>query len=125
MQEVEFPDELTPLNLRAYFVNAFGACGCSGLESMLGEVVWFLEWHADSVRGRRPWEMVYPTRGLFYIMAGLFDNLGLSEHGTAIRHPWLTESGERLLEALRATSAKEIEGAQGEAYDGLWYGMLD
>lgn len=118
----EFPPSLSPVNLLAYLYNAFGVCGCSELDVVVGEVRSILEWHANG-EDRCPYAEVYPGRpGLFYLMAGLLDALGLSEHGIAIRHPWLTERGKVLLDALRAVPVEEIEEAVGTAYDGAWYG---
>lgn len=115
--------ELTPINLKAYFYNNFGACGCSELDEMLATVTSLLAWHDEPMEKRPRYNELYDgNTGIFYLLAGLLDNLGLVEHGYSIRNPWLTVEGMDLLEALRKTSYEEIEEASGEAYDGLRYG---
>jgi hypothetical protein len=119
----KLPDDLTPLNLNAYLTNAFAVCGCAEKESVIVEIVSLLEWHKGSVNHRAGYQSLYNGNvGVFYLLAGWFDALGLSEHGTGIRYPWLTPDGERLLAALKSHTVTEIESASGEAYDGLWYG---
>lgn len=113
--------EFTPLNIRAFFSNELGACGCSDMSSMIAEIRRLLEWHEQETGARVSFSELYSSEGLFYLMAGLLDDCGLSEHGTAIRHPWLTDRGRELLSALRACTPREIEEASGEAYDGCWY----
>jgi hypothetical protein len=114
------PADLTPLNLQAYFYHAFKACGCSEMQAMHETVLKLLEWHEGEKKVR--YHELFNQPGVFYILAGMLDNLGLAEHGTAIRYAWLTSDGKRLLEALRQHTAKEIEEASGIAYDGLHYG---
>ena len=117
------PVELTPINIRAYFHNAFGACGCSEIGEMVISIKTLLEWCGE--KGTRVrYSELYPDLGIFYLMVGLLDSLGLIEHGTAIRYPWVTREGKRFLEALNITSVSEIEDASGEAYDGLWWGEI-
>jgi hypothetical protein len=115
------PEDLTPLNLKAYFHTAFGACGCSELDEMHATVLRLLEWHSAFAGPRAMYDTLYSEVGVFYLLAGRLDSLGLAEHGTSIRHPWLTGDGQRLLAALHEHSADEIEAAQGEAYDGCYY----
>lgn len=119
MQEDKLPEELSPVNLKAYFYNNFGACGCSDLSSMIDAVLKLLRWHEMSPRTH--WEDLYKEPGVFYLLAGLLDSLGLAEHGGSIRHPWLTADGARLLSALNTTDSGVIEDAGGLAYDGLQY----
>lgn len=117
----KLPTDLTPLNLLAYFGHAFGACGCSDIADMYLALLELLEWH-NAGEGRVKYDELFETRGIFYLLAGLVDNLGLSEHGTAIRYPWLTDDGRRLLSALAEHGPDKIESASGKAYDGCHYG---
>jgi hypothetical protein len=117
------PAELTPINLYAYFANCFESCGCSETGEMVDTVRRLMEWH-DSGGDRPAYDTLYAETGVFYILAGLLDKLDLAEHGTSIRHPWLTSDGKRLLEALQKYTSEEIEEASGEAYDGLHYNIM-
>lgn len=88
---------------------------------MVKSILRLLEWMAGD-KGTR-YDTLYPETGTFYLLAGRLDSLGLIEHGTSIRYPWLTKDGERLLAALKSTDPETIEDATGEAYDGCSYGM--
>jgi hypothetical protein len=115
----KLPTDLTPLNLKAYFYNAFNACGCSELDEMHASVVRLLSWsHPDWTPS---YESLYNESGVYYLLAGLLHSLSLAEHGTSIRCMWLTDDGKRLLEALQSTTVDQIYNAEGEAYDGLYY----
>ena len=124
MQDMEkLPEDLTPVNLRAYFANALGACGCSELGPMRDAIIRLLEWHEGDKDRVGAHSSMYPDIGVFYIMAGLMDRLGLAEHGISIRCPWLTADGKRLLAALKAVTVEDIDSASGEAHDGCTYGV--
>jgi hypothetical protein len=117
------PDDLGPLNLKAWLYNNLGFCGCTDMGDAIGALLKLLEWHDDDMTAREPWGTLYRDgEGLFYLLAGFIDVMGLSEHGSGIRHPWLTASGKRLLAALKAHTPEQIESAYGEAYDGCTYG---
>jgi len=117
----KLPADLTPLNLQAYLYNAWGVCGCSETDEMVKSLQRLLEWMEGDKSTR--YDALYPEIGTFYLLAGRLDSLGLTEHGTSIRYPWLTDEGKRLLSALQSTTPEAIEEAQGEAYDGCTYGM--
>jgi len=117
----KLPADLTPINLLAYLYNAWGKCGCSETDEMVASLIRLLEWMEGDKSTR--YDALYPEIGTFYLLAGRLDALGLTEHGTAIRYPWLTDDGKRLLAALKSTDPEAIENADGEAYDGLSYGM--
>lgn len=114
------PTDLTPLNLQAYFFNAFGACGCSEIDEMRTTLIRLMEWH-EIEKNTAQYQTLYNEVGVFYLLAGMLDHLGLSEHGVAIRYPWLTPDGKRLLEALKRHTADEIHDSTGQAYDGCTY----
>ena len=117
------PEDLTPINIKAYFYNCFGACGCSELGEMVVTIKRLLEWHAASQEDSRAnYESLYGELGVFYLLSGMLENLDLADHGSSIRFPWLSGDGRRLLEALQKYLAEEIDDASGEAYDGLHYG---
>jgi hypothetical protein len=121
----QLPLNLSALNLRAYLLNAFDACGCSELDKMRETLIRLLEWHNSEIDKRCDYSDLYTEDGIFYLLAGRLDFLGLSEHGGSIRYPWLTENGKKFLFALTKFSAEEIENASGEAYDGIWHGDFE
>jgi len=84
-----------------FLQDAFGLCGCSEFDEVKAVLLGFLRWaKIGPAEGRRQFSSLYPQLGMFYIVAGILDEHGLIEHGTAIRHPWITESGKRLLADL-------------------------
>lgn len=125
MDSAKLPDELTPINLRAYFSNAFHTCGCHDVEAMIDEIRALLGWCAQSFDdGRASFETLFPDReGVFYLLMGVLEGLDLSEHGTSSRCAWLTEYGDRLLRALTEHDSHTIADAEGDAYDRLYYGQ--
>ena len=118
------PDFTKPIDVKAFFYNELGACGCSDMEAMIAEVKRFLSW-ADSgtpaYDTRVYYDKLYNSEGVFYLIAGMMDNANLIEHGTGIRFPWLTSEGIDFLSALNTLDPLAIEEAEGEAYDGLTY----
>lgn len=123
----KLPKVLNPLNIHAWMSNAGLTCGCSDGVAIIETLVRFLEWHDRKDRWEDPnggFEHVLPGQeGAYYIIASVIDDLGLSEHGSSIRCPWLTADGKRLLAALRYYKPEEIDDIPlGEAYDGISYG---
>lgn len=114
------PEHLTPINILAYMYNALGKCGCSETDEMITSLRKLLEWVGSD--GAIQYDALYPEIGVFYLLAGRLDDLGLIEHGISIRFPWLTDDGKRLLDALKTIEPETIEAAVGEAYDGVYYG---
>ena len=123
VQENEVPDFTKPVDIQAFLYNEFGACGCSDLEAMINVVKCLLEWMSENIMERQGYEKLFNgNEGVFYLLAGRLDSLGLSEHGTSIRCAWLTEKGKEFLSALQTITAEQIENCEGEAYDGISYG---
>lgn len=115
------PDFSSPVDIEAYFYNNFGACGCSELETMINVVRDLLSW-ATSTKERKSYDTLFDNPGVFYLLAGRLDSLELIEHGTSIRHPWITDKGALLLRALQTITPEQIENhPEAEAYDGAWY----
>ena len=48
------------------------------------------------------------------IVVYLLDGKGYLEHGTSIRHPWLTKKGKQLMEALDILKAYEYDFGEAE-----------
>ncbi len=118
------PESLTPLNIHAWLMNAGFLCGCSEIGPVVKTLKFMLEWHESPAKSKDYQKLFHGDAGVFYILAGILDDLGLAEHGGSVRFPWPTEKGKALLEALRATSVEEIENAHGEAYDGVHHGYI-
>jgi hypothetical protein len=116
------PDFKKAVDIRAYFGEKIGACGCSELGLMVEEVKKILSWSAQDIMGRQNYSSLYPERdGIFYLLAGLIDGLNMIEHGASIRCCWLTNFGKQFLDGLNSFTAEQIEEAEGEAYNGCWY----
>lgn len=113
----KLPKDLTPLNIKAWLSQAGFTCGCSETDLVVKRLVDFLEFHA--LEDGKDYEKVCRDVGDFYIIAMRLDSLGLAEHGTSIRYPWLTDEGKRLLAALKKHGWKAIDDSFGIAYDGL------
>ena len=114
------PDFTKPIDLLAYFYEELGACGCSDLEAMITVVRSLLAWIDD--KNKPGFESLFSgSTGVYYLLVGRLDALGLCDHGFTIRFPFLTESGRALLNALNTVDAQTIEDASGEAYSGFWY----
>jgi len=111
-----------PVDIQAFFYNEFGACGCSDLEAMINVVKGLLEWMSENIMERPGYEKLFNgNEGVFYLLIGRLDNLGLSEHGVSLRCSWITKRGQEFLKAIQTFSVEEIEYSEGEAYDGLSY----
>lgn len=124
------PADLTPVNLKAWLFNALGFCICFNWELALASLVRILDWHAagDSKDAQigTVGEALYSDPGAFYLIAGLLDSAGLTEHGTTMRGgAWLTADGKRLLAALRKHTPEAIATATGDAYDGSHHLDMD
>lgn len=125
MKIIEFPDEITALNMHAWIVSSFGFCGCIDIQEPMEVVVRLLEW-ANSPSGERPqYDVAFQSDGVYYLIAQQLENLNLLEHGGSIRCPWPTGCGKAVLKAIRELGLEAISDAHGTAYDGVTYGCLD
>lgn len=124
MTDKKLPQDLTPINIHAYFYNAFNACGCWELEDVIDTVHVFLEWCGSDGYTRSGYDNFYYNTGAYYLIIGLLEDVDLVDHGTSARHPWLTEDGKRFLAALATYSSYEIiNHPEGRAYDGITYNI--
>lgn len=105
--------ELTPVDVSALCYEGFGLCGCAEFGSAVEEILGLLNWCGERERPSYA-TLYYGNAGVYYLLAGTLDRLGLIEHGVSIRYPWLTPKGEALLRALQVMSIKDIEGADEE-----------
>ena len=117
----DFPEVLTSLNVKSYLYECFHVCGCSDFRAMIGEICKLLVFHDHAEKPADLYERLYPgsTVGVFYLLAGQLDHLGLTEHGSAMRQAWLTEEGVKLLRFFSTHSAEQVEQASGQCYRGL------
>lgn len=120
----KFPEQLTPLNIRAYLSTAFNLCGCVDLDDTINIIQDFLVWCNSPIEHRKSFDDLFShdTPGVYYLISAAFEREDLITHGMAIRYPFLTENGAALLGGLQNTSIKDIGEATGEAYDGVTYG---
>jgi len=115
------PDFDKPLDLLAFIYNSFGICGCSQFDVIVNELKRFLTWAGAPMENRSLYITLYPRDGIFYLIAGMLDRAKLIEHGTAVRHPWLTDTGKAFLAGLNKYAVEQIDEAKGDAYDGCTY----
>ncbi len=101
------PDFSTPEAVREYLYD-LGMCGCMDFEAYIKVLRDTLEW-CDYADSRPPYTMLFGgNEGVFYFIMGFLDNADLTEHGVAIRYPFLTARGERLLTALNKFTTEQI-----------------
>ena len=114
-------DQTSDLDLLAFLYEGFSLCGCEDLSSVIETIIKTLSWAQEPTDKRLKYTSLFKNYGVFYIIAGILDNLDLIEHGIAIRFPWITERGKALLSLLESRDVNKIEGATGEAYNGINY----
>lgn len=121
--EKEKPDFKKAIDIKAFFYKKLGACSCScsEMEPMLLEIKTLLEWGCSDIDDRKSYENIYNNKGIFYIIAGIMNTIGLLEHGTSIRCAWTTLMGMELLEGLKTFSFDKIANSEGDAYNGCCY----
>lgn len=110
------------INMKAFLYNELGACGCSELSEILRVLCKFFVWIEQEFP--TPYESLFASRGVYYIVAGTCEKADLIEHGISVRAPFLTVRGENFAAAMKVHTGQQIEEARGEAYDGCWYAGL-
>jgi hypothetical protein len=124
MKQQPTPDFDKPVDILAFIHQSFGICGCSELAVIIEELKLILDWAGTEMSFRPAYNSLYTTAlftsrdGIFYLIAGMVDKAKLIEHGTAIRCPWLTDTGKAFLAGLNKYTVEQIDEAKGEAYDG-------
>jgi hypothetical protein len=119
----KLPKELTPLNLKAWLYEGAGLlCGCSDHWAVINTLGGLLTWFNTDCVERESYDKLFGgNTGLFYLLAGVLDDLGLQEHGTSCRVGFLTDDGKRLLKAITSLTEEQWDSAVGEAHDGVHY----
>lgn len=121
MNNIKRPDFTKAIDVKAFLYDELGFCGCMELDEVISALKTLLSW-ANSMESRLGYEEFCKGEiGSFYLLMGLLDHADLIEHGSSIRHPWLTDDGERLLTALNKFSVGDIESVEGEGYNGTFY----
>jgi len=110
------PDFTKLVDIKAFFFNDLGACGCSEIENMIEVIRDLLIW-VDSSYHRNFRTLFNGNIGIYYLLVGMLDSADLCEHGGSIRFPFLTIKGKELLKALQAFTVETIANSEGEAYD--------
>ena len=108
----KLPEHLTPAIINAWLVENIGYCGCMGAYP-IEDIRIILEWAGSNMDTRLRCDQMYPDDdGVFCLIAGMMEKLDLMEHGAAIRCPWLTPDGERLLAAIKEFTPEAIANAE-------------
>ena len=105
-------EKMTPFEVQDFLFSKLGLCGCAEWETALSELRRILEWAGQDTETRTKWETLFASEGLYYLMMSMLDEIKLIEHGISIRHCWLTQIGDELLNALQMHKADEIENAE-------------
>jgi hypothetical protein len=93
-------------------------CGCVDETAVDQAVLSFLEWAGSDMETRPKYGQLFDgNEGVYCLVSGMIENAGWIEHGISIRHPWLTNAGEELIEALRESA--RTDQAKGERCGGL------
>jgi hypothetical protein len=123
MKETKEADFTKPLDPMAFLTTEIGICGCSEYPETIAALKKLLEWFDKPAMERVRYDEIFGIKdaGLYYLLAGLFDNADLIEHGVSVRTSWLTPKGKAILLGLRQNGVDSIIKANGTAYDGLWY----
>jgi hypothetical protein len=103
----------TPEDVRDFFYDNLGTCGCSEMDEMIYTIKCFLDWANQEIGKRKNYDEV-DDPGIYYIIAGILNKAKIFEHGSAIRCPWLTMKGKQLLIALNKFTVEEIDKLEGE-----------
>jgi hypothetical protein len=112
------PNFNKPEDIAAFLGNELGLCGCTDEEPYLKALIRLLEWHNNKDVG---FESLYFDDGVYYLLAGMIDRAGLSEHGSSIRAPFLSTKGRELLKGLKTITIEELRHTEKEAYDGVYH----
>lgn len=85
-----------------FFIEHFNLCGCSEVDKVIVVVRDLLKWIGSDTESRPPYDSLFGgSGGVYYLLVGMLDRKGYCGHGISIRHPWLSEKGEQLLEFLK------------------------
>ena len=89
-----------------------GICGCgspSEAYEAVHKLLLALQKSSKPSRDCGDWHDLVYNNPYALILAYLLDNEEYIEHGTSIRHPWLTAKGIKLIEALNTLQMEDYE----------------
>lgn len=89
-----------------------GICGCgspSEAYEAVHKLLLALQKSSKPSRDWGDWHDLIDNNPYALILAYLLDNEEYIEHGTSIRHPWLTAKGIKLIEALNTLQTEDYD----------------
>ena len=97
-----------------------GICGCgspSDAYEAVHKLLLALQKSSKPSRDWGDWHDLVDNNPYALILAYLLDNEEYIEHGTSIRHPWLTTKGIKLIEALNTLQMEDYEFYEERIYE--------
>lgn len=92
--------------LEKLILHELDLCGCTEISEVVPVIINILSWCGRDIENRLSYKTLFNNEGIYYLVMSLLDNEGLIEHGTSIRHPFLTEKGQKLLNELERLAAR-------------------
>ena len=119
--KTDLPKELTPINLRRYFHDAFHLCGCMDIVAIIDEIRVILSWCNTHISFESTYKSLDIRDGIYYLIIAQLESVNLVIHHTSARWPCITPEGEQLLNALINIRSIDIDEAEGIDDEGnLW-----
>ena len=97
-----------------------GICGCgspSEAYEAVHKLLLALQKSSKPTRDWGDWHDLIDNNPYALILAYLLDNEEYIEHGTSIRHPWLTDKGLKLIEALNTLQMEDYDFYEERIYE--------
>ena len=97
-----------------------GICGCgspSEAYEAVHKLLLALQKSSKPTRDWGDWHDLIDNNPYALILAYLLDNEEYIEHGTSIRHPWLTAKGIKLIEALNTLQMEDYDFYEERIYE--------
>lgn len=97
-----------------------GICGCgspSEAYEAVHKLLLALQKSSKPSRDWGDWHDLIDNNPYALILAYLLDNEEYIEHGTSIRHPWLTAKGIKLIEALNTLQMEDYDFYEERIYE--------
>lgn len=95
-------------DLHHFFSDEMPMCGCGNPESvgfMVRDILALCPLYESASQAKI--KLILPNDGVFYLVLGVLDRVGLIEHGGGIGGSWITPKGEMILNSLRVEMEKE------------------
>jgi hypothetical protein len=118
-------DNKTPMTipeLRVFLIDWFCDCGEPEVAAArLRDLLILYDARSPDTNKWKTVEAIVPDDGAHYLLLYALDYFKLIEHGSSIRHPWLSSTGKRVLAALQEHGVNIMDGewcAHGYDLDG-------